>query len=98
MQGPTGGGGSDERGTSVCDRFPKRSGPEYHLESILHRNVQQFQGGLVFKAHRPLYLSALSSLGLRDIKKKKNEVKEEEATTLLHQGVGGWGLGLRLEG
>ena len=32
------------------------------------RNVQRFQRGLVFKAHRPLYHS---SLGLKVIKKKK---------------------------
>jgi hypothetical protein len=26
---------------------------------LLYRNVQRFRGGLVFKAHRPLYLSTL---------------------------------------
>ena len=35
---------------------------------VLHRNVQRFRGGLVFKAHRLLYRS---TLGLRVIKKKK---------------------------
>ena len=34
----------------------------------LHRNVQRFRGGLVFKPHRLLYHS---SLGLRVMKKKK---------------------------
>ena len=34
----------------------------------LHRNVQQFRGGLVFKAHRLLYHS---TLGLRIIQKKE---------------------------
>ena len=37
-------------------------------EQLLYRNVQRFQGGLVFKAHRLLYHS---TLGLRVIKKKK---------------------------
>jgi len=35
---------------------------------ILYINVQQFRGGIVFKAHRLLYHS---TLGLRVIKKKK---------------------------
>jgi len=35
---------------------------------LLHRNVQRFRGGLVFKAHRLLYHS---TLGSRVIKKKK---------------------------
>ena len=33
-------------------------------EQLLHRNVQRFRGGLVFKAHRRLYHS---TLGLRGI-------------------------------
>ena len=33
-------------------------------------NVQRFRGGLVFKAHRLLYLS---TLGLRVIKKKRSD-------------------------
>ena len=37
-------------------------------EQLLYRNVQQFRGGLVFKAHR---LSYHSTLGLRVMKKKK---------------------------
>ena len=36
----------------------------------LHKNVQRFRGGLIFKAHRLLYHSIL---GLRVIKKKKKE-------------------------
>ena len=39
--------------------------------------MQRFRGGLVFKAHRPLYHS---SIGLRAIKKKKEK-------------VGGWSRG-----
>ena len=39
---------------------------------LLHRNVQRFRGGLVFKAHRLLYHS---TLGLRAIKKKKTETE-----------------------
>ena len=38
------------------------------VNQLLHRNVQRFRGGLVFKAHRHLYHS---TLGLRVIKKKK---------------------------
>ena len=37
-------------------------------EQLLHRNVRRFRDGLVFKAHRRVYHSAL---GLRVIKKKK---------------------------
>ena len=37
-------------------------------ERLLHRNVQWFRGGLVFKAHRIVYNS---SRGSRVIKKKK---------------------------
>jgi len=37
---------------------------------LLHRNVQQFRGGLVFKAHRLVYHS---TLGLRVTKKKKKK-------------------------
>ena len=39
-------------------------------EQLLHRNVQRFRGGLVFKAHRHLYHS---TLGLRVIKKRKEK-------------------------
>jgi hypothetical protein len=38
---------------------------------LLHRNVQRFQGGLVFQAHRPLYHS---TLGLRVTKKRRRGV------------------------
>ena len=37
---------------------------------LLHRNVQRFRGGLVLKAHRPLYHSTVD---LRVIKKKKKK-------------------------
>ena len=43
------------------------SGIRFRMISLLHRNVQRFRGGLVFKAHRRLYHSLL---GLRVIKKK----------------------------
>ena len=36
---------------------------------LLHRNVQRFRGGLVFKAHRLVYHS---TLGSRVIKRKKS--------------------------
>jgi len=35
---------------------------------LLYRNVQWFRGGLVFKAHRPVYHS---TLGVRVTKKNK---------------------------
>jgi len=38
------------------------------VAQLLHRNVQRFRGGLVFKAHGRLNRS---TLGLREIKKKK---------------------------
>jgi len=40
-------------------------------EKQIHRNVQRFRGGLVFKAHR---LVCHSTLGLRVIRKKKKLV------------------------
>jgi len=46
--------------------LPPRSGGGERLV-VLHRNVQRFRGGLVFKAHRRLYHS---TLGLRVINKK----------------------------
>ena len=39
-------------------------------EQLLHRNVQRFRGGLVFKAHR---LFGHSTLGLRVIKNKRKD-------------------------
>jgi hypothetical protein len=36
--------------------------------TLLHRNVERFQGELVFKAHRLMYHS---TLGLRPIKQKR---------------------------
>ena len=42
---------------------------------LIHRNVQRFRGGLVFKAHRRLYHS---TLGLRVIKKKKTRYAAAE--------------------
>ena len=43
-------------------------------EQLLSRNVKRFRGGLVFKAHRLLYHS---SLGLRVIKKKKIDLRDQ---------------------
>ena len=40
--------------------------------TILHRNVQRFPGGLVFKAHRLVYHSTLGWRVLKKKKKKKN--------------------------
>ena len=40
-------------------------------EQLLSRNVEQFRGGLVFKAHRLLYHS---TLGLRVIQKKEKKL------------------------
>ena len=37
------------------------------FQQLLRRNVKRFRGGLVFKAHRPLYHSTLGS----KVKKKK---------------------------
>jgi len=51
------------RRASPCSWSPTSQSPP-----PLHRNVQRFRGGLVFKAHRLLYLS---TLGLGVIKKKK---------------------------
>ena len=51
----------------VCRRERQPDPPERLLEGDQVRNVQRFRGGLVFKAHRPLYHS---TLGLRVIKKK----------------------------
>ena len=42
-------------------------------EQLLHRNVQRFRGGLVFKAHRLLYHSTLGSRVIK--KKKKNHLQ-----------------------
>ena len=53
--------------------FPLRSGAGVQFsisEQLLHKNVQRFLGGLVFKAHRLLHHL---TLGLRVIKKKKKK-------------------------
>ena len=56
-------------------------------------SVKWFRGGLVFKAHG---LSYHSTLGLREIKKKKRirvlGARDREVTVL---GLDVWGLGLR---
>ena len=40
-------------------------------EQLLHRNVQRFREGSVFKAHRLLYQSTLGSRAIQRKKKKK---------------------------
>ena len=42
--------------------------PRGYLPQLLHKKVQRFRGGLVFKAHRLLHHS---TLGLKVMKKKK---------------------------
>ena len=56
------------------DNRQKESGTPYDSQ-LLHRNVQRFRGGLVFKAHGLLYHS---TLGLRVIKKKKKKKKKQK--------------------
>ena len=50
------------------DRGPRSSSSSPGTDPLLHRNVQRFRGGLVFKAHRLVYHSTLD---LRVSKKKK---------------------------
>jgi len=45
--------------------------PDWPLNN-LHRNVQRFRGGLLFKAHRLLYYS---TLGLRVTKREVNSLQ-----------------------
>ena len=47
-------------------------------EQLLGRNVQRFQGGLVFKTHR---LLCHTTLGSRVIKKKKKDTARQRART-----------------
>jgi len=52
-------------------------------EQLLHRNVQRFRGGLVFKAHRLLYHS---TLGLRVIKKRRrSDAVQDVLPRVLHK-------------
>ena len=44
--------------------------------TLLLRNVQRFRGGLVFKAHRPLYHSTLD-LSVIKMKKKTPQISKE---------------------
>ena len=46
----------------------------HNEEQMLYINMKRFRGGLVFKAHEPMYHS---TLGLRAIKKKKFGVQRE---------------------
>jgi hypothetical protein len=43
------------------------------VERLLNRNVEQFRGGLVFKAHRLVYYSTLGSR----VEKKKEDPKPQ---------------------
>ena len=53
----------------------RRASASYFLrEQLLSRNVEQFRGGLVSKAHKLLYHS---TLGLRVIKNKKKKYLSE---------------------
>jgi len=54
----------------ICAEFARQRGQPCPGGQQLHRNVQRFRGGLVFKAHRLLYHS---TLGLRVMKKKKTQ-------------------------
>ena len=54
---------------------------------LLHKNVQRFRGGLVFKAHSLLYHS---TLGLRVIKKKRSVASRSRAVC---REVGHWKMG-----
>ena len=45
---------------------------EMYVEDVLHRDVQRFRGGLVFKEHRRVYHS---TLGLRVTMKKREDVR-----------------------
>ena len=51
-------------------------------EQLLHRNVQQFRGGLEFKAQR-LCVSLYSSLG-RNKEEEKLRVGDRRCTSLAH--------------
>ena len=67
-------------------------------EKLLYRNVKRFRAGLIFKAHRLLYHSAL---GLRVIKKKKKcRGKRARRKTFRVQTVvfGIQGSGFRVQG
>ena len=59
----------------VSGLFPSNLHPP-HDELLLHRNVQRFRSGLVFKAYRLLYHS---TLGLRVIKKKRRARPQQRA-------------------
>ena len=61
-------------GPTTCILTPPGNPPLPSDKGTTSQNVQQFRGGLAFKAHRLLYHSAL---GLRVIKKKKNKKTEQ---------------------
>ena len=68
---------------TVCIYISRCRGPEQSRfaccapgrvpQQLLRRNVKWFRGGLVFKAHRLLYLS---TLGLRVIKKRRERQRQ----------------------
>jgi len=62
------------------------------VNQLLHRNVQRFQGGLVFKAHRLLYHS---TLGLGVIKKKEKKRRYTMYCGLNRNAAGDTALGGR---
>ena len=64
---------------------------------LLYRHVRRFRGRLVFKAHKLLYHS---TLGLRVIKKKKEDLRgfdfAASTSSLSCRGFRDWGLGFRV--
>jgi len=79
----------------ICDRQFGVRGQGYRLNQLLRRNVKRFRGGLVFKAHRLLYHS---TLGLREIKKKKKKRDSSALTTSWSGSVSDFGFGVRFCG
>jgi len=55
---------------------------------LLHRNVQRFRGGLVFKAHRLLYHSPLA-LGVLKKKRRRRACKRRRFQQVISHRTGG---------
>ena len=77
--------GTNSRAHARARPLEQRATPPFRTleKGSLSRNVQRFRGGLVVKAHRLLYHH--STLGLREIKKKKKGV-----TTSCHRFIQGY--------
>ena len=67
----------------------------FTVAQLLHRNVQRFGGGLVFKAHRLLYHS---TLGLRVIKNEKKFTVARRCIASSRPDFGVSGFGFRVSG